>query len=100
MEWLKNKLRDWLGIYNNDCKIRRLNNLYKDLVSIGVDVHFKSPHMILIYSRLKGGQIFEIDAHFDNNKDLMDFVKELKYRFNTSYIHTDIPPQLIGWRKF
>jgi len=94
MNWLRTKLRMWLGIYNNDCKINRLNNLYKDLIFIGVDVHFKSPHMILIYSPLKGGQIREIKADFKNMKDLNDFVLELRNRFNTDNITFDLPIHL------
>ena len=54
MNWLRKKLRCWLGI---ETDIEKLNVLYSNLTSIGIDVHFKSPHMILIFSRLKGGQI-------------------------------------------
>lgn len=101
MRWLRNKLRTWLGITSVDTrclsvqeKAQRLEQLYADLVSIGVDVHFKEPHMILVYSRLKGGQIREIRADFDNMQDLDRFVAELRVRFNTKAVTYDLPDRL------
>ena len=106
MNWLKNKIRKWLGISNleidtknleisiNSSKMR-LNNLdalYADLVSIGIDVHFKSPHMILIYSNLKGGQLRHIEASFETLQELNDLVKFLKEKYKTKEITWDMPP--------
>jgi len=78
-------------VANNESHIRRLEVLTRDLVSIGVDIHFKEPHMILIYSRLNGGQIQEIKADFKNIQELQQCVKELKQRYNTKYETWDIP---------
>lgn len=72
-------------------KMCRVEELYKDLVSIGVDVHFKEPHMILIYSRLGGGQLREISANFDTIAELNAFVRTLKAKYNTSYDVWDAP---------
>jgi hypothetical protein len=89
--YLKNKLRLWLGVESLNSKVNRLDNLYADLVSIGVDVHFKEPHMILIYSRLNGGQIREVRANFNNLKELNEFVRELKQRYATNHEIWDFP---------
>jgi hypothetical protein len=101
--WLRKKILRWLGINPEsitrqlnriDKRLDRLFRLNKDLVSIGVDVHFKAPHMILVYSRLNGGQLREIKADFKNFKELNDFVHYLKDRFNTDVELVDAPPQL------
>jgi hypothetical protein len=85
--WLKKRLRAWLGIDSLESEI-------KDLVNIGVDVHFTHPHMILIYSRLKGGQLRHIDAQFNNIAELNAFVTELRRKFNTRITTWDAPPNL------
>jgi hypothetical protein len=89
--WLRGKLREWIGVDKQEIRINNLDSLYKDLASIGVDVHFREPHMILIYSRLNGGQIREVRADFTNMKELEDFVRELKSRYNTSHVVSDLP---------
>lgn len=95
MDWLKRKLRKWLGLDKDvqllKTDLKNLEDTMKDLVNIGVDVHFKEPHMILIYSRLNGGQLRHIDADFKNLKDLDLFVCELRGRFNTSRETWDVP---------
>lgn len=90
-DWLKMIVWRWLGLERLRVDITHLFDLNKDLVSIGVDVHFKTPHMILIYSRLQGGQIREISADFESMQDLSNFVQELKFRFNTGKVVTDVP---------
>jgi hypothetical protein len=100
VNWIKNKLRKWLGVESQESHIRRLEVLTRDLVSIGVDVHFKEPHMILIYSRLNGGQIREIRADFRDIRELQQFVEELRNRFNTRTVTYDRPrgmEHLKGW---
>ena len=99
--WLRKKLYNLLNmedihnhIYRHENEIKKLEKLTNDLVSIGVDVNFKEPHMILIYSRLNGGQIREIPAQFDNLRDLEEFVKELKERYRTKVETWDKPPTL------
>lgn len=95
MDWLKRKLRKWLGLDGDverlKVDLRSLESTIQDLVSIGVDVHFTEPHMILIYSRLKGGQLRHIDADFKDIKDLDRFVHELRDRFKTSRETWDVP---------
>lgn len=101
--WLRRKLRKWLGITNIEAKvidnraflgsrIVNLEHLCSDLVNIGVDVHFKSPHMILIYSKLNGGQLRHIDVNFRDLKELRDCVEELQYKYNTRDAIYDMPP--------
>lgn len=106
MNWLRKKLRKWLGVeqnesgikYNetgivyNKSGIKTLDRLYSDLTSIGVDVHFKSPHMILIFTKLKGGQIYHIDADFKDLKEVMELVKGLKERWRPKEVYWDAPP--------
>ncbi len=101
MKWLRLKIRKWLGIAYLGGKVAEvevanasLYRLYEDLTHIGVDVHFKEPHMILIYSRLNGGQLREIPAHFDSLHELNKFTKHLKERYNTRAVTHDTPPHL------
>ena len=93
MNWLRKKLRCWLGIETN---IEKLNVLYSNLTSIGIDVRFKSLHMILIFSRLKGGQIRQIDADFKDLKELNELAKHLKEKYKTKDIFYDLP---YGYRR-
>jgi hypothetical protein len=99
MKWLRRKILKWLKVDLDhlESRYQRLDSLYKDLVNIGVDVHFKSPHMILIYSSLNGGQIKEVQADFKNLKELRSFVQELKFRFNTRVDCWDKPPGYSSW---
>ena len=92
------KLIGWLGVDDLVSKYYPLSRrvlaqeiLTKNLVNIGVDVHFKEPHMILIYTRLNGGMIKEIPAHFDNMKQLQEVVGMLKAKFNTDIVSVDAP---------
>ena len=73
-----------------------LDNFVKDIVSIGVDVHFKEPHMILIYTRLAGGQIRHIEAYFKDVRELNDLVKQLCDRYKTQQVIFDIPAGIRG----
>ena len=84
-------MQKWLGINNIALEIVNLNKLYKNLVSIGVDVHFKTSHMILIYSRLNGGQLKHIEVNFDSLKELRELVQELKTRYHTENTIFDAP---------
>lgn len=107
MNYLKRKLQNWLGIHilNNktvsferrlhelSIKIDDLYRLNKDLVSIGADIHFRSPHKIIVMSKINGGQIHFIDANFENIRELKNFVDMLKERYNTSDVTYDLPGQ-------
>lgn len=113
--WIKKIIQHWLDISDMQISIQHLNRRSNeavddinkldrrttDLVSIGVDVHFKEPHMILIYSRLNGGQIREISADFRDMRELQQFVEELKNRFNTRMVTVDRPmgmnKRFFGW---
>lgn len=84
MNWIKSKLRKWLGI-------EELDHHYRDIVSLGIDVHFKKPHMILIYSHFNGGLIRHIEADFRDPKELNSLVHELKNRYRTKNVIYDTP---------
>jgi hypothetical protein len=85
--------RDAILIENKKLKTRieSLEEFVQDVMQIGVDVHFKSPHMILIYTRLGGGQIREIEAYFEDLADLNRFCSSLKKSFRTNQITFDLP---------
>jgi hypothetical protein len=72
-------------------KVESLERFYQDVVHIGVDVHFRSPHMILVYTRLGGGQIREIDADFADLRELNQFCQCLKESFRTKQSICDLP---------
>lgn len=91
MKKLKSKLRKWLGIQQNENSINILNRLYSDLTSIGVDVHFKTPHMILIFSKLNGGQIRHIEADFSTIQELNDLTRQLEEMYRPKYRFYDLP---------
>lgn len=97
--WLRWKLSNWLGVDSYELRVRELEVLYRDLVSIGVDVHFKDPSMILIYSHLKGGQIRQISANFESIAELNDLVERLKHKYKTSIVIRDMPGQCPGRRQ-
>ena len=93
----------WLGIAELNRKINliemkqtSLSKTIEDLVSIGIDVHFTKPSMILIYSKLNGGQIRHIDANFESIRDLDKFIIELQQRFRTEIVTLDTHP---GFRR-
>ena len=88
---VKRLLQRWLGVEQNSEDIKGLNNLYRNLASIGVDVHFREPHMILVYSHINGGQLRHINAEFANLQELNAFVKRLEAEFRTSRTTWDLP---------
>ena len=97
MEWMRNKLRKWLGIQQNETNIANLDHRLCGLTTMGVDVHFKSPHMILIFSKINGGQIRHVDADFKDLRELNDFTKQLKEKYRPKDIFYDVPH---GYRQF
>jgi hypothetical protein len=102
MKKIRNMLRKWLGIEENSTAIQINKNTIKDLVSIGVDVHFKEPHMVLIYSKLKGGQIKHIPVGFENIQDLENLIDMLRCKYKTDSVVLDVPHGYTGFfhRKF
>ena len=90
-KWLQRKLLSFLGLYQLRGRVKELERLNKDLVNIGVDVHFKEPHMILIYTKLGGGQIRHVEASFKSLRELNEFVRELRERYHTNAVTYDLP---------
>lgn len=105
---LLRKIKTWLGITklekeieqlhrDQDAlerKLRSLDKWTKDVTGMGIDVHFKEPHMILIFTRMGGGQIRHIPVDLQNMRDLNDLVKELKYRYRVVKPFWDCPPHM------
>ena len=96
---IRRKWRKWSGLEEEKAarrvlqtRIIDLERLYSDLVSIGVDVHFKEPHMILIYSKINGGQLRHIEASFGNLKELNEFCRSLREKYKTKMQTNDLPP--------
>lgn len=84
IKWLKNRLgitRLELEIKYLRSRIEYLQSIYTNLAHIGVDVHFKSPHMIIIYSKLNGGQMRHIDASFKTIAELNALVRDLRKKY-------------------
>ncbi len=96
---IKYKIAQWLGICKLIERLETLERLYKDLALVGVDVHFKEPHMILVFSRFNGGTIRHIEANFDSIRDLELFCQELKKKFNTEKFVFDAHSQVKDYFK-
>lgn len=104
-KFIRRKWRQWSGLAEEkdqrralQTRVIQLERLYSDLVSIGVDVHFKEPHMILIYSKINGGQLRHIEADFKDLCELNEFTRHLRERYNaSSRAETwDLPPNMKG----
>lgn len=117
LDLLRQGIRNWLGIsYNRELILKNLEHTKrnadiahklskqmnvtdqrtKDLVSIGVDVHFKEPHMILIYSKLNGGQLRHISVDLKDIRELRDLIANIEYTYGTNKTTWDTPPQFRG----
>lgn len=82
--WLKNKIRKWLGILGIEQEIRDNTRMIKDLVEIGVDVNFREQSTVIILSKLKGGQVRLIPSYFKDMNEMEQLVKGLKASYNTT----------------
>lgn len=91
MNWLKNKLVVWLGLSEMRNDIEKVKQVVGAATTIGVDVNFGSPHMIIVFSKLNGGQIRHIDAQFDGLKELEEFVRVIKERYGARKMVYDMP---------
>lgn len=52
-----------------------------ELTKMGVDIHFKEPHLIFIVSTVGGGSIRHIPTKIDTMQDLRNMVHDLKERY-------------------
>lgn len=82
MKWLKNKLTNWLGIdaldsqvHDLESRVDVLEQQLKDATATALDVHFKSNTIVIVASKLKGGQVRIIDADFHDYVHMQDWVK-------------------------
>ncbi|RLB94058.1 MAG: hypothetical protein DRH26_02210 [Deltaproteobacteria bacterium] len=94
MNWLRNKVNKFLRIDELSCQLRKLESEFEELSQIGVDVHFKEQSQVFIISKINGGQIRHVAAHFDSLKDLNTFSDSLKERFRTRQVVWDAPSSL------
>jgi len=107
MKWIRTKIRKWLGLaeLEDAMTVAALEleeahiklDAIRDLVHVGVDVHFKEPHMVLIYSKLNGGQIRHIPVGIENLAELRSMVEEIKARYHTQEVIWDAPTSIKGF---
>lgn len=104
MNWLKR----WLGIDDLSNKIAKIDSKLnseidriekrtEDLVAIDTDLVFRGDSRIIISTKLNGGQVRIIEAHFVSIGEFMKLYEELVHRYNTSKTVTDVP---MGIRRF
>ena len=67
MEWIKNKIRKWLGVD-------------KEPVFMGVDAHMKGGTCIVVASQLHDGYMKILDVQFGSFRELQSFIKEVQQR--------------------
>jgi hypothetical protein len=94
--WIRNKLIALLGIAKIQEDVKELYRLNSNLVSIGVDVHFKEPTTIIIVSKVKGGQVRHIPTGIATMEELNRATRMLRKEYNTNDERWDRPPQYIG----
>jgi hypothetical protein len=96
--FLKRKLRKFLELDKLEHNVVRAENNIdvlqertENLFNMGVDVHFKSDHMILIYSKLNGGQIRHIDVDVKDMRHLKHICDSLKSAYGIRQTFYDVP---------
>lgn len=92
--WIKKKL----GIFSLEARLSkaegRVELLEKQLANsleIGVDIHMKTPHMILIWSSLNGGMIKHIETNIKDMRALREMIKEIKNTYGCRNVTFDAP---------
>lgn len=88
--WLKNKLRCWLEIDRLEYSIDKIAQQLGEATATALDVHYKSNSIIIVASRLQGGNVRIVDADFDNLKHLREWVKHAIPR--SAFYAEDMPP--------
>lgn len=100
IDYIRERLKIWLGVVDNEKKLALYYKLYKDLVDIGVDVHFTKPTQIIIISKLNGGMVTVIESN-ETIEGLQELIKNLRKRYHTNNISIDVPRQYKNnWRIF
>lgn len=91
--WIRNKLISLLKIDEIKEEVKELNRLYTNLVSIGVDIHFREPTTIIIISKLKGGQVRHIPTEITSIRELNNLTAALRHQYRTNRVIWDKPPR-------
>ena len=90
-----NKLKKWLqhklGIAELRGRVNYQQSAIDHLISVlgkesvvGVDVHFKSPSLVIVFTRAAGGQIRIFDADIGSLRALKEFADYIEYRYGIS----------------
>jgi len=87
IEFFRNKLRKFLKINFLEREIDQINIWIEKQTEMAVDVNFYEQSQIIILSKLKGGQIRIIPAHFDCFIDLENFARSLKQEYKIKQIN-------------
>ncbi len=100
-ERTRDSLRRFLGVklqgdtlVRLDGRLTKLDFQLSNQMQIGVDVNYcpKEQSQIVILSRLDGGRVHIISAHFKDFVDLKDYVRHLKDRFGDRPVILDAGP--------
>ncbi len=100
-----NKLKKWLqqelGITELKSTIAYQQKAIEHLTSVlggetvvGVDVHLRSPSLVIVFTRAAGGQIRIFDADIKSLTDLKELADYIEYRYGVERrnIWFDSPP--------
>lgn len=81
MEWIRKKLLKFLGVPEIAHRLSVVEDRIGALSQPGIDLDFKEQTQVYIVSKIDGGQIRHIPAHFDNRRDLDAFAQEIRQKF-------------------
>lgn len=87
LKFVRNKLRKFLKISILEREVDQINVWIEKQTAMAIDVNFYEQSQIIILSKLKGGQIHIIPAHFDHLIDLENFVKNLRQEYKIKQIN-------------
>jgi hypothetical protein len=88
MNKLKRRVQQKLGITELTLQVARQRETIEHLTSVlgeetvvGVDVHLKSPSLIIVFTRAAGGQIRLFEANIKSLRDVKEFADYIAYRY-------------------
>lgn len=111
MNWLRSKLRKWLGVDDaerftqgvaNRCNriqndVNNLRSMVSEHVTVGVDAGLKAPCRVIVVGTFKGYdyvEIFPIDSSDMGN--IIDYVRRVRASYPKAPIYLDYPGQVRG----
>lgn len=92
---VKKTLKKWLGIEDISREIIEMElmrkNQYAELTSISADVSITGQSNIVIVSRIGGGRVHIVNAHFSGLREIEEFIKYCQARFGATKNVIDAP---------